>query len=272
MEAKVRQYVSQCLICKKSNISKKYGLLPEMDLQCDPWEIIQIDLFGPWSFEDVDKVPHQIQGLSTVDIATRWVELCPYISKRLEDIALLVDQTWFCRYPRPRIVIFDNNSEFSVEYLELLQSYGVTAKSTTIKNPQTNAFVELIYQVIGDSIRAMELHTRKFDNISHNAILQNVAYGLRATYHSSLAASPCQLAFERDMIINATYLANWKDLSAQRRTQILKNNAHENKSRIPHKYSIGDTVYIHYKDPSLLTRYILMEPLLFDAHQLSKNV
>jgi Integrase zinc binding domain len=48
MEAKARQYVDQCQVCKKTKIStKKYGLLLEPDLQCDPWEIIQIDLFGP---------------------------------------------------------------------------------------------------------------------------------------------------------------------------------------------------------------------------------
>jgi hypothetical protein len=134
MEAKVHQYVSQCQICKKSKIPiKKYVLLPETDIQCDPWEIIQIDLFGPWTFTDIDNATHHIQGLSIIDVATRWVELCPYNSKRSEDIALLVDQNWFCRYPRPRIAIFDNGTEFSYEFLELLRSYGVTAKPTTIK-------------------------------------------------------------------------------------------------------------------------------------------
>jgi hypothetical protein len=96
MEATVRQYVSQCQICKKSKIpNKKYGLLPETDIQCDPWEIIQIDLFGPWTFEDIDHIAHQIQGLSIIDVAMRWVELCPHNFKRSEDIALLVDQNWF---------------------------------------------------------------------------------------------------------------------------------------------------------------------------------
>jgi transposase InsO family protein len=75
-----------------------------------------------------------------------------YSSKISEDISMLIDQTWFCRYPRPRIAIFDNGSEFSYKFLELLQSYGVTAKRITVKNPQTNAFVERVHQVIGDSI------------------------------------------------------------------------------------------------------------------------
>jgi transposase InsO family protein len=83
-------------------------------------------------------------------VATRWVEVCPYSSKKSEDIALIVDKNWFCRYPRPRIAIFENGSEFSFEFLELLRNYGVTPKPTTVKNPQTNAFVERVHQVIGE--------------------------------------------------------------------------------------------------------------------------
>jgi hypothetical protein len=105
-----------------------------------------------------------MQGLSIINAATRWVELCSYNSKWSEDITLLVDQNWLCRYLRPRIAIFDNGSEFSFEFLELLQSYGVTAKPTTIKNPKTNAFVEQIHQVIGDSIRTIELKIRRYHN------------------------------------------------------------------------------------------------------------
>jgi hypothetical protein len=97
-------------------------------------------------------------------VATRLTELCRYTSKYSEDIALLVDQQWFCRYPRPRAAIFDNGPEFLSEFLELLRSYGVIAKSTTIKNPQANAFVERIHQVMSDAIGTMELHERQFDD------------------------------------------------------------------------------------------------------------
>jgi hypothetical protein len=123
-----------------------------------------------WSldFYDVDKVSHQIQGISIIDIATRWIELYPYNSKRSKDIALLVDQNWFARYPRLRLAIFDNRSEFSFKFLELLHSYSVTAKSTIVKNFQTNAFVERIQQVISSSICAMELHTKAFDDTTIN--------------------------------------------------------------------------------------------------------
>ena len=59
-------------------LAEPYGHLPKTDLNCNPWEIIQIDLFGPWMFQDVTQATHQIQGLSIIDVATRWIELCPY--------------------------------------------------------------------------------------------------------------------------------------------------------------------------------------------------
>jgi hypothetical protein len=150
----------------------------------------------------------------------------------------------FFRYPRSCAAIFDNDLEFSSEFLELLRSYGVIAKSTTIKNPQANAFVDRIHQVMSDFIRTMELHERQLDDTTINAVLQSVAYGLRSTYHSSLGASPGQIIFGRNMIINAVYLANWKDLQSRRKIQIRHNNIRENKSRIPHEYKISDSVYI----------------------------
>jgi hypothetical protein len=88
----------------------------------------------------------------------------------------------------------------------------------------------------------MELHTKAFDDTTINEVLQNVAYGLRATNHSSLSACPCQLVFGRDMVINAIYLANWKALSERRTAQIRKNNINENKNRVAHKYLVGPQV------------------------------
>jgi RNase H-like domain found in reverse transcriptase/Integrase zinc binding domain len=54
MEEKVCVYSDNCQICKKiKHPTKKYGHLPESDLVCDPWEVIQIDLFGLCTFHDI---------------------------------------------------------------------------------------------------------------------------------------------------------------------------------------------------------------------------
>ena len=82
MEARVREYIDDCQVCKKNKVhSQKYGELPLSEMQADPWEIIQIDLFGPWTFIDKDGIDRKIRGLSIIDVATHWPELRAYSSK-----------------------------------------------------------------------------------------------------------------------------------------------------------------------------------------------
>ena len=95
--------------------------------------------------------------------------------------------------------------------------------------------------------------------------------GLLYTYHSSLAASPGQIVFGRDMIINAVYLANWKDLHARRDIQIRQNNFRENKSRIPHPYAPGDSVYIRKSNIDQKLNH-LQGPFVIDKVQTNGTV
>ena len=130
----------------------------------------------------------------------------------------------------------------------MLESYAVIAKPTIVKNPQANAFVERIHSIIADCIRAMDLPSKPHDETTHHAVLQAVAYGLRSTYHTALQASPGQLAFGRDIIVNATYVANWHTIKQRKQKEALYNNARENKSRLAHDYQTGNFVYVKNKD------------------------
>ena len=103
MEALVRAYIAKCAICKKhKHHNHKYGKLPLPDVNINPWEVIQVDLFGPWSFTDLNGIDHKIQGCSIIDIGTRWPELKNITNKTSENIAMIVNQEWLSRYPRPR--------------------------------------------------------------------------------------------------------------------------------------------------------------------------
>ena len=77
--------------------------------------------------------------------------------------------------------------------------------------------MERVHQVIADSIRAMNLSCRQYNEDSSHAILQTVAWGIRSTYHTALKVTPGQLTFGRDMIIGSTYLANWKMINEERK-------------------------------------------------------
>ena len=206
--------------------------------------MVQVDLFGPWSFEDATNTTYQIKALSAIDIATRWPEIHAYEEKTSETISLLFDREWLNRYPRPSTVIYDNGTEFTSEWTELLISYGIRPVPTTIKNPQANSYVERIHGTIANMLRTKELEKVIVDDTTIPSLMSSVAWALRTVYHSTLKSSSGQLTFGRDMVINSTYLANWHQISETRAQNTLRTNLRENAKRISHDYKVGDMVII----------------------------
>ena len=89
-----------------------------------------------------------------------WVSI-----KRSITVANIAEQEWFCRYPWPTQVTFDRGSEFIGKDFQRMikEDYGIKARPITIRNPQANAIVERIHQVIGNIIRTFELEDNYLD-------------------------------------------------------------------------------------------------------------
>lgn len=209
----IKNFIKKCDGCLKEKRSQpKFGKLPPaFDTIYSPWQVIQVDLVGPWLFSDATGKDRNIHALSIIDPTTRWVELHLlklYRGKTALNIAQTLENEWFCRYPRPSACIFDNGTEFGFKFLDLLISFGVEPKHRTIKNPQANSIVERAHQTIADSIRAQDLENKKITNVELKNIIQSTAFGLQSIYHSALKASPGQVTFEKDILINMTYVAN----------------------------------------------------------------
>ena len=94
----------------------------------------------------------------------------------------------------------------------------------------------------------MDLESQPFDDTSAHAIPQAIAWSLRTTHHTQLQASPGQMAFGRDMIINATYLANWRTVNQNKIKRALYDNVRENKKRLDHDFQPGQNVFIINRD------------------------
>ena len=58
----------------------------------------------------------------------------------------------------PKKIQFDNGSKLKKNFIRLLKDFGVKPKPTTIKNPQSNAIVERVHQVVGDMLRTHNLN------------------------------------------------------------------------------------------------------------------
>ena len=72
-------------------------------------------------------------------------------------IGHFVNKCWFIRYLRCKNITYDNGSEFKLNFEALCDSYRVTRKPTSIKNPQANAILEQIHQVLMATVFSPEI-------------------------------------------------------------------------------------------------------------------
>ena len=262
-----KKLVKTCKTCQQHKRKRKYGHVPAKTIKdLMPWRTVHADLIGPYSITakqtqpggDIKEVELRLTAMTMVDPATGWFEIVEvpyynvedvvnnkdnYIDKSSARISQLFNQVWLSRYPRPNEVVFDNGSEFKMHFMRLLKDFDIKPRPTTVENPQGNSPVERIHQVVHDMIRTKELDKLVFDYVDPwGEVLSSVAWAIRASYHSTLQATPAQLVFGRDMLFNMKKVINWRLITENKRKQIVRDNARENTGRIPHQYQIGDEV------------------------------
>ena len=130
-------------------------------------------------------------------------------NKTAAEIADITKKTWFTRYPLPQRIVFDCGTKFMAEFSKMCQNYyGLKGKPITTRNPQSNAIIERIHQTIGNII-----HTFGVSNIVNNnpwsGILAATMFAVRSNYHTKIQASPMQLLFSQDAILNINHVADW---------------------------------------------------------------
>ncbi len=104
-----------------------------------------------------------------------------------------MEQEWFSRYPWPTQVSFDRGKEFiGHDFQDMLKNdYGVTRKPITTRNPQANAIIERVHQVIANIIRTYELQDNYLDEANPwKGILSATAFAVRSTFHTTLKNTP----------------------------------------------------------------------------------
>jgi len=265
-----KQYAKACQQCQKFKRRKtRYGHLPPKEIgDLKPWQTVHVDLIGPYTVTAKQYQPGnkivvtelKLTCMTFIDPATGWFEIAEiptfdldlikignkeYIDKSSARVSQIFNNTWLCRYPRPVEVVYDNGSEFKKDFQPLIKDFDIKPNCTTVENPQANAPVERVHQVIQNMIRTKDLTNRIFDYIDPwGEILSSIAWAIRASYHSTLGATPAQLVFGRDMIFNLKAIVDWRTITARKQKQVIKDNIRENKGRIDHQYSIGDKIYL----------------------------
>ena len=186
-----------------------------------------------------------------IDPATGWFEMAELTDKEAITVAEKVQQTWLTRYPKPTQITYDKGTEFMAAFAEMIEDdYGITKRPITKRNPQANAIIERIHQTIGNLIRTFQVQEQEVpENDPWSGILAAVMFATRATFHTTLQATPMQLVFGRDAILNTKFEANWKLIRQNKQKLIQTNNKRENSKRIEHTYKVGDLVLFKEAEP-----------------------
>jgi hypothetical protein len=155
-------------------------------------------------------------------------------------IAKLVDKTWLVRYPWCHYLIYDNGSEFKLHFECLCESYGITRKPITVKNPRANSILECVHEVLGQMLRTAELNMA--DSVTPNDVdvfLDNAAWAICSIYHTVLKASPGAAIFGCDMLFNIPFVAE---------SLTNRGNQCKNTKCIDYDSKVGDKVLLINED------------------------
>ena len=108
--------------------------------------------------------------------------------------------------------MFDRGTELMAEFAKMCHNdYGLKRKPITTRNPQSNAIIERTHQTIGQIICTFDV-SNIVNNDPWSGILAATMFSVRATYHTTLQASPMQLVFCRDHILNIKHFAYWEHI------------------------------------------------------------
>ncbi len=94
-------------------------------------------------------------------------------------------------------------------------------------------------------LRTKELQKPTFETVDPwSELLASVAWAICSTHHTILQASPAQLIFSRDMLLNMKFIADWEAIRLRKQDLIDKNNTRENSLRVDYDYQVGDQVLV----------------------------
>ena len=251
------QCPDNCTMMK--NQGQQYGHLAPKTVTIAPWETVSVDLIGPWTC-DVNGQELEFKALTIMDTATNLLEIIRINNKTSANITQQFANTWLSRYPWPVQVIHDNGGEFiGHEFQDMLRQFGITAKPTTVKNPQSNAIVERLHKTMADILRVM-MHVsppnneEETTNMIDNA-LSTVVHASRCSVNHTMKTSPGAMLFNRDMMTNIPLISNLLAIGNRRQQLVDENVRRVNARRIQHNYAIGDRVkFVNYNPNKLDSR------------------
>ena len=149
-----------------------FGCLPPNNIaEIKLWGTFHVELIVPYSKSIREQHPDGaiinnngiLTCMTTIGPATGWFKIVKvpkcdlneviginyeYICNSYYRLIQLFNNTWLSKYLRPLKFVFDNGYEFKQYFTILINYFDIKIFLTTIKNPQNNAPVERVHQLI----------------------------------------------------------------------------------------------------------------------------
>ena len=99
----------------------------------------------------------------------------------------------------------------------MLNDFDIKPDLTTVKNPQSNATVERVNQLILNILVTKYLDNKVFNHIyPWGETLASIAWAIRNSYHRTIMATLGQAIFGRYMIFNLASLIDWQIVTVEK--------------------------------------------------------
>ena len=235
---------------RSKTTNQKYGNLPPKQAEINPWDTLCVDLIGPYTIPWKGKKTLILWCLTIINPATGWFEVAQIPNKKASEIADITKKTWFNRYPLPQKIVFDRGTKFMAKFDKMCQhDNDPKKKPITTRNPQSNSRIKQINQNIGNIISIIDV-SNIVKNNPWSGILSANMFAVRATYHIKLQASPTQIVFGQDAILNMKHVTDWEHIWQHKQERIIFNNKRKNMRRNNHQYKVGDKILFKHKKHS----------------------
>ena len=105
------------------------------------------------------------------------------------------------------------------------------------------------HQTIGNIIHKFDA-SKIVNNDPWSGILAATMFAVRATYHKTLQASPTQLVFGWDAILNIKHVADWEHIRKYKQSRINHNKKRKNTHQNNHQYKVSEKILVKRKKNS----------------------
>ena len=104
--------------------------------------------------------------------------------------------------------------------------------------------VERVHQTVHNMLKVSQMDNSDDcdEDFGFDGILAAVRCAVNSTVHTTLRATPTQLVFGRDTLLNISFQADWECIKERKQKLILQNNARENATRRNCTHKVGQEV------------------------------